>query len=382
MKKLKELLGNTRIRSLPDYVLKHVGFALWPIDITFYLTFSCNNFCPHCYHRILEKDQASGDKSSESSSPSLSQYERFIKECSFLKPQIRLSGGEPFLYPHLLELTDFIKECGLNLTISTNGSLLAPNAHSMLDLRVDVVIISLYGPACVHDRIVQRKGAFHEIENGIRTIVALKRKRNSCIPRIIINYILTNDNYLSFPEMVQWAENIGGDTITLTHLWFWDPQAVAQQNRDFPEFGLLKSTPNLALRDIDPHVLVRNVDLVQRKTHKIQIIYFPLLGPDEIITYYQQPDQHLGARRCIIPWTVSYVFPNGDLKPCYLNYSTGNIKEQSYKQIWNGKKFRTFRIALAKHGYFPACKRCTGLFLFNGNKGYRISMTQHHKRPD
>ncbi|MBN2384169.1 radical SAM protein [bacterium] len=365
MKKLKGLLRNTRIRSLPNYMLKNVGIALWPIDITLYLTFACPNFCPHCYHRISEKDHKSGEGSGEDSSLSLSDYERFIKECSFLKPQIRFSGGEPFLYPHLLELTGFIKECGLKLAIITNGCLLAPNAQSLLDLHVDVVIVSLYGPALVHDRIVQRKGALRDIEAGVRAIIALKRKRNSCIPLIIINYILTNDNYLHFPEMVQWTENIGGDTINLTHLWFWDQQAVTQQNQDFPEFGLLQSTPNSTLCGLDPIALVRKIDLVQRKTHTIQISYYPLLSPNEIITYYQQPHQHLGAQRCIIPWTTSYVFPNGDLKPCYLNYSTGNIKEQSFQQIWNGKKFRTFRIALAKHGYFPACKRCTGLFLFN-----------------
>ena len=58
---------------------------------------------------------------------------------------IRLTGGEPLLYPHIEELLARIKQTGWfeDISMTTNGSLLAPRAAKLKELGLNRVNISL-----------------------------------------------------------------------------------------------------------------------------------------------------------------------------------------------------------------------------------------------
>ena len=49
---------------------------------------------------------------------------------------VRLTGGEPLLYPHIEELLARIKQTGWfeDISMTTNGSLLAPRAEKLKEL--------------------------------------------------------------------------------------------------------------------------------------------------------------------------------------------------------------------------------------------------------
>lgn len=58
---------------------------------------------------------------------------------------VRLTGGEPLLYPHIEELLARIKQTGWfeDISMTTNGSLLAPRAEKLKELGLNRVNISL-----------------------------------------------------------------------------------------------------------------------------------------------------------------------------------------------------------------------------------------------
>ena len=58
---------------------------------------------------------------------------------------VRLTGGEPLLYPHIEELLARIKQTGWfeDISMTTNGSLLAPRAKKLKELGLNRVNISL-----------------------------------------------------------------------------------------------------------------------------------------------------------------------------------------------------------------------------------------------
>ena len=58
---------------------------------------------------------------------------------------VRLTGGEPLLYPHIEELLARIKQTGWfeDISMTTNGSLLAPRARKLKELGLNRVNISL-----------------------------------------------------------------------------------------------------------------------------------------------------------------------------------------------------------------------------------------------
>jgi MoaA/NifB/PqqE/SkfB family radical SAM enzyme len=40
----------------------------------------------------------------------------------------------------------------------------------------------------------------------------------------------------------------------------------------------------------------------------------------------------------------------------------GNVREQKFTEIWNGRGMRTFRRSLSEGGLFPSCGRCCELY--------------------
>jgi len=368
--KSRKLLKHVRTRYVPDHRFFRQGYAFWPIDITLQLTFACNIRCTNCYQHILRDSIYQGHEFKAQYFPSVENYKKFIFEARHMIPNIRLSGGEPFLYPDLFELARYIKTLNLPVTISTNGTLVCDHVQTILEHQVDFLIVSVNGPEKVHDRIVNKPGAFKATENGLREILAARKTTSAFFPRVIINFSCANDNQQYMMEMVDIAESLGIDSLTFTHLWYWNQNAVAQQNKEYPQFGYMEPTSTGALPGVDAQAMADLVQQIRKRKTTTRITFYPDLPAEDIITYYHHPEQALGAAECIVPWMVTYVRPNGDVAPCYLNNVVGNLKSQSFSEIWNGARYRELRMHLLKHKQFPACKRCTGLFLFrSGNDG-------------
>jgi len=82
------------------------GPGFWYCEIA--VTGRCNFACTYCNRMGGQID--------------LDQVCAFITEnCSTLR-HVQLTGGEPTLYPHLKKLCRFIKDQGIKVGISTNGS--------------------------------------------------------------------------------------------------------------------------------------------------------------------------------------------------------------------------------------------------------------------
>ena len=79
-------------------------------------------------------------------------------------------------------------------------------------------------------------------------------------------------------------------------------------------------------------------------------------APDQVEPYYADPD-HSFTDRCMNPWKRVEVRPNGAVESC-LHYSIGDIRSQTFREIWNGEKMKQFRKTLKAGGLFPACQRC------------------------
>jgi len=83
-----------------------------------------------------------------------------------------ISGGEPFLYPHLTELINYIKSKDLSFNIYTCGILQDDNGKlvsltdnllaSLLPLGPEKIIFSMHGSPTIHDQITGYEGA-HEL---------------------------------------------------------------------------------------------------------------------------------------------------------------------------------------------------------------------------
>jgi radical SAM protein with 4Fe4S-binding SPASM domain len=66
------------------------------------------------------------------------------------------------------------------------------------------------------------------------------------------------------------------------------------------------------------------------------------------------------VQKCPAPWYDFYVCVNGDIWPCCMYFPTalGNLREKSFKEIWNGAVYRGFRRAIHSGNPPYYCARC------------------------
>jgi len=355
-----------RILSALSYRFRD-GRSTLPETISLLLTYRCNLHCQMCGQW--------GERGSLKSLPSaitkryleLPLIERLIEEVRSFYPTITLFGGEPLLHPQWEEVVKLIKGAGLRCNMISNGILLKKRAEEAVRLGLDEIIFSLDGPAEVHDRIRGGKGVFPRALEGFQYLERMKKKYGKKKPVVNVNAVIWEENQAMLQEVVKQADRFGAQTITFHHLIFADRKAFDETER-ITQSALACSSPDWAgfimdeLPRIDPELLLKQKRLIERGKTAVPAFFYPNLTDQEIRAYYGSfsflPSSY--KQRCLSPWMVAYVLPDGTIKPCLsLGYAMGDLHEASFKEIWNGGRAVQFRRLLKQRRYFPVCPRCT-----------------------
>nr|WP_321409992.1 GTP 3',8-cyclase MoaA [uncultured Carboxylicivirga sp.] len=115
------------------------------------LTNQCNFNCVYCVgkeHVPGQMIQSARSVQQSESSLQLKDYQAIISKIHQISPlkQIRFTGGEPMLSPHLISLIGFSKDLGIkNVGITTNGWYLERKMKELIDLKIVSLNISLDG---------------------------------------------------------------------------------------------------------------------------------------------------------------------------------------------------------------------------------------------
>lgn len=146
------------------------------------LTEACNFACPYCRPKVVNSDY-------EKDILSVDRWMKILRAFSYLGIRaVRLTGGEPLLYPYLKELLAAIKQEQLfeDISLTTNGSLLAPQAKLLKMAGLDRVNISLDG---LTDEIFREKtGGMGVLQH---TLDAVQAAHDAGLEPIKINTVLS-----------------------------------------------------------------------------------------------------------------------------------------------------------------------------------------------
>jgi len=83
---------------------------------------------------------------------------------------VAFSGGEPFIYPGLLEALGRARAVGLHTSVTTNGTLLDPPRLEVLHDLVNLLAVSLDGPPELHNQIRGSSSAFDRMVAGVENL--------------------------------------------------------------------------------------------------------------------------------------------------------------------------------------------------------------------
>jgi len=351
------------------YYLFGNGRSGYPEAITLFLTHRCNLRCKMCGQwgeSGVTKKMLPGLIGEELS---FGELRDFIDDISAFKPNITLFGGEPLLYPHCLDLIRYIKNKNLHCLIITNGSLLNEFAKDLIDTRLDELNISLDGDKNLHDEIRGMPGLFEKITSGLKEVNRLKKEKGFRRPLINLQCTISQYNYKYLDKLIEVAKDIGADSLTYHNLIFLGKDLIERQ-KVYDELLSCSSEDWKGFvfePGINPDGLYAKIKDILRKGYPFSIDFYPNLSLKGLREYYTNssyaPSEY--PARCISPWIVAYIFPDGEVRPCLnFSYSYGNIRKDKFSLIWNSEKAVNFRKTLKEKRLFPVCARCTELYRY------------------
>jgi len=206
------------------------------------ITTKCNLNCKHC--------SLGGGRSGEHLP--FKQIKNIIEKISALgTSRVILTGGEPLLHPHILDICRLLNRFCIHTAITTNGILLGSEEkiEALYETGVRYIQISVDGLKSEHD-YMRGQGTFDKAK---ASIVALKKKG------FFVNSmtVLSRRNYQSLAELINFLFSIGVDLAAFERM---TPIGNAKANADLlldkyelflalRELDSLKKTNNIAIND-------------------------------------------------------------------------------------------------------------------------------------
>ncbi len=155
----------------------------------------CNFRCSYCYV---------ADKSECASELSRAEIKDVILQAKALGARkIIILGGEPSIYPHLVEMLHFLSSEGLEIEMFTNGSGIDDALAAVLAReRVRVVLKMNSRDEELQDRLAGKKGAFQIISNALTVLQKAGYPSDALF--LAISTVICRQNIGELPAMWQW----------------------------------------------------------------------------------------------------------------------------------------------------------------------------------
>ncbi len=305
--------GLTELRSMP--VIAH-----------FNLTSKCNLRCIMCF-------QAHNEDMERLHMPPEILAKLSETLFPFLKTVKMDASGEALLYPEFNTILNSCDEYGIDLQLTTNGTLLTEEmTHSLLAFKglrhfcvsFDAVTREVFETIRVNAR-------FEKVYRNFEYFCRKRRELGRDDVTVGIAFTALRQNIEHLPALVELAHDWGIDIIYVAYVFI--------SGTSDPGWSLYYSQ-DLANRVFD--------EALQRSARLgVGLHLPPRFGQTETQTW----------RRCTWAWNSVYLHPNGIVGPCcIIQYFTqtddgrhltdrkeNSLVGKSFKEIWNGESYRRLR---------------------------------------
>ena len=282
------------------------------------ITSKCNLSCIGCYASATGMLRCGGSTSNATNSPlNREQWSKIIAEASELGVfGFLIGGGEPFLFPNLLELCEEYKY--RLFIIATNGTALTENDFKILENSSNIgIIVSLDGDKTQTDSM-KGKGVYETTSKTIRRLTKL-----GVITGVSVTITSLNYKYWMMPENI---DHLVSQGVLLAAFLEYIAVPEEQQNIKNGE----TNSQGLMLTQ-EEHEMFRSQMLDFRKSKPIYLLNTP---GDELL--------HGG---CLSAGRgFAHITPTGDLTPCPVcNTSTHNLVTSNLREGLGSEFFTKIR---------------------------------------
>jgi radical SAM protein with 4Fe4S-binding SPASM domain len=303
----------------------------YPGTIMLELTNHCNLACTICpreygYGHEMDKGRMT-----------LEMAKRVIDEAWPYLDSIGLTGmGETFMFKQLEEVVDYVKSKnkGIIISISTNAVL-----PGFLDKvkpvigKIDTIQISIDGLNEVYDSI-RLKSDFKLLDHNIKELVNMAKGSGT---DLMLNMVVTKENYMHMPDLVEYAEKAGIDYM------------------DFTLFNLASVTdyPISYYRFYESKEFLKVVEKLEQAIKKTK----------NVIVTNRNFKTDKSFQKCHFPWSHFYVSQDGYVPPCCAKpfpkeKNFGSVTENSLIEVLNSPDYQKWRTLWFENTPPDFCEKC------------------------
>lgn len=322
-----------------------------PKWIAWEITRRCNLRCIHCRSASEMEVKGHPDFSTEEAF-------RIIDDISsYAKPVLVLSGGEPLIRSDVFDIARYGTEKGLRMCLATNGTLVNDETCKKIkDAGIKIVSLSLDGSTeDFHDNFRNQAGAFSGTINAARLF-----KKHGI--EFIINSSFTKRNQEEIPKVYRLAKELGA---TAWYMFMIVPTGRGEEIMN----ELISKEDYEEILEWHYQMEKAESDMLVRPTCAPHYYRVVLQKSREEKSRFQRRTLKFstgGAKGCIAGQLICLIDVDGNVLPCsYFPRSAGNIRESSFKDIWENselfKELRDFKRYKGRCGsceYINVCGGC------------------------
>jgi len=291
------------------------------------VTTRCNFRCVTCSRKSLPRSRLNRDMT-------LEEFVKIVKQIPTLK-LVKLQGlGEPFLNEHLGAILNYCARSNIRCTTISNGSIL-PELDVLRLL--DSITFSLDSAVKSNFEFLRKGSDFDLIVRNISDVVQIK-KRNRLRVKVSLSMVVTHLNFEEMEKVFEMGIALGVDVVGFVEVenWYIPSQSGYQDSLAF-----ISDTRKIS------GLIKEKVEFFRRKN----IVPVAYLGSE--------------PRKLTCEWPFKGVFitVDGFVTPCCIRmdpsvFNFGNIYDSSFKSIWNGEKYVSFRTANLRNLPNIVCEKC------------------------
>ncbi len=302
-----------------------------PLNITLSPSPKCNSRCLTCNIWMKREDELS-----------LDEWDKVLTSLGRAPYWFTISGGEPLMYPHVVELAQLAYEhCRPGIiNIPTNGIL--PNIPERVERIARlcpesqlIINLSLDGVGKKHDVIRGIEGNFEKFEKRLDQLLSLRQRLSNLI--VGIHSVVSVFSVGHLDELIDYADRSGADQFITE---------IAEPRVELDTVGL-PITPRpedytKAINHLISYVESKRFTGVAKITEAFRVEYYKLVK-----RILDEQDQVID---CYAGWVSAQIYADGTVWPCCVRADDlGNLRDHNYdfKKIWFGEKIKAVRRSIA-----------------------------------
>lgn len=304
---------------------------LLPLNITLSPSPRCNSRCLTCNIWMKRENELT-----------LDEWDKSLASLGQAPYWFTISGGEPFMFPGIVELAQLAYEhcrpgiinIPTNSILSTIPDKVERIATSCPDSQL-IINLSLDGVGEKHDYIRGIPGNFERFEERLIQLLELRER----LPNLTIGIhsVISVFSVGHLDELIAYADQSGADQFITE---------IAEPRVELDTVGL-PITPdredyNAAIDRLIAYVESKQYRGVARITEAFRVEYYKLVK-----RILEEEDQVID---CYAGWASAQIYADGTVWPCCVRADKlGNLRDHNYdfKEIWFGEAIKEVRRSIA-----------------------------------